>query len=121
MRDELGVKPGNMKLVREAMLADVEDADGTGRAAAVPGMKICGKTGTAQVKNEQNETIGETTWFLSFAPYEEPRYAVVVMIQVEGRHGSGGGTCGPVAKQIYTTIRDLERPGPKPETLALIH
>jgi penicillin-binding protein 2 len=121
VRDDLGVKPDHMRILRDAMLADVEDADGTGRAAAVEGMRICGKTGTAQVKNEQSETVGETTWFLSFAPYEEPHYAVVVMVEMPARHGSGGGTCGPVAKQIYTTIRDLERPGPKPGALALIH
>jgi penicillin-binding protein 2 len=121
VRDELGVKASNMKLLHDAMLADVEDSDGTGRAAAVPGMKICGKTGTAQVKNEQNQTVGEKTWFLSFAPYEEPRYAVVVMVEVEGKHGSGATIGAPIAKQIYTAIRDLERSGPKPETLALIH
>jgi len=117
VRNELGVKPGNLKILREAMLADVEDSDGTGRAAAVPGMRICGKTGTAQVKNEHNETVGETTWFLSFAPYEEPRYAVVVMVEVEGRHGSGGTIGAPIAGKIYSAIRDRERMG-KAETLA---
>ena len=103
------------------MLADVEE-DGTGRAARVEGMSICGKTGTAQVKDEHNEIIGETTWFLSFAPYAEPRYAVVVMVEMEARRGSGGGTCGPIAKQVYTAIRDLERSAPgKPQTLARNH
>ena len=88
VRDELGVQPGNLKILREAMLADVEDSDGTGRAAAVSGMRISGKTGTAQVMNEHAQLIGHTTWFISFAPYEEPRYAVVVMVEVEAR-GSG--------------------------------
>jgi penicillin-binding protein 2 len=121
VRDDLGVKASSLQIVRKAMLADVEE-DGTGRAAAVQGMRICGKTGTAQVKNKHNETVGETTWFLSFAPYEEPRYAVVVMVEMEARRGSGGGTCGPVAKQIYTVIRDLERAAPgKPQTLAKNH
>ena len=118
VRDDLGVKAGNLQIVRKAMLADVEE-DGTGRVAAVPGMSICGKTGTAQVKNEHNETIGETTWFLSFAPYDEPRYAVVVMVEMEARRGSGGGTCGPVARDIYTFIRDREKSAPgKPQALA---
>jgi penicillin-binding protein 2 len=120
VRDELGVKASSLQVVRKAMLADVEE-DGTGKQAYVKGMGICGKTGTAQVKNEHHETVGETTWFLSFAPYEEPRYAVVVMVEMEARRGSGGGTCGPVVRQIYTAIRDLERSGAKPETLALIH
>ena len=119
VRDDLGAKPSSLQIVRKAMLADVEE-DGTGRAAFVPGMGICGKTGTAQVKNERNETIGETTWFLSFAPFEEPRYAVVVMVEMPAKRGSGGGTCGPVAKQIYTAIRDLEQSA-KPAALAIIH
>jgi hypothetical protein len=42
------------------------------------------------------------------------------MVEMEARHGSGGGTCGPVAKQIYTAIRDLEQSA-KPAALAIIH
>jgi penicillin-binding protein 2 len=118
VRNEIGVKPGNLKILREAMLADVEDPDGTGRAAAVPGMRICGKTGTAQVMNEHSQLIGHTTWFISFAPYEEPRYAVVVMVEVEAR-GSGAVTCAPVAGKIYSALRNRERMGTgKTETLA---
>ena len=118
VRDELGVSPGNLRILREAMLADVEDSDGTGRAAAVSGMRICGKTGTAQVMNEHAQLIGHTTWFISFAPYEEPRYAVVVMVEVEAR-GSGGVTCAPIAGKIYSAIRDRERMGTsKTDTLA---
>lgn len=64
-------------------------------------MRVCGKTGTAQ--NKHNGEIDHTTWFLSFAPYESPRYAVVVMVET-GRGGSGGGTCAPVAKLIYEAI-----------------
>jgi len=120
VRDDLGARQSDLQIVRKAMLADVEEG-GTGKEAFVEGMGICGKTGTAQVKNEQNETLGETTWFLSFAPYEEPRHAVVVMVQVEGRHGSGATLSAPIAKQIYTAIRDLPRPGPRPEALAVIH
>jgi hypothetical protein len=41
------------------------------------------------------------------------------MVEMEARRGSGGGTCGPVAKEIYIAIRDLERSAPgKPQTLA---
>ena len=90
----LGVSPRTLQILREAMLADMEDADGTGRQGArVPGMRICGKTGTAQVQDERNahDRPHDLVCF-SFAPYEQPRYAVVVM--VEGG-GSGGGTCAP--------------------------
>jgi penicillin-binding protein 2 len=98
------------------MLADTEDSDGTGRHvrdhAALPGLRICGKTGTAQVQNEYNKKTGQTVWFTSFAPYcppgssEKPHYAVVVM--VEGG-GSGGDTCAPVAGRVYAALMDRDR------------
>src|SRR6185369_6410705 len=46
VRDELGVSQRSLDAVRSAMLADVEDAEGTGTKAFVPGMRICAKTGT---------------------------------------------------------------------------
>ena len=116
VRDNLGVKPRNLDILRAAMLADVEDADGTGRASAVPGLRVCGKTGTAQIMNEHNQVTDHTTWFISYAPYENPRYAVVVMVE---SGGSGGGTCAPIAKEIYLAIQKLEAaPSFKPTTLA---
>ena len=115
VRDELGVQPRNLEILREAMLADVEDPEGTGRSAAVPGLRVCGKTGTAQVMDERNRIVGHNLWFISFAPYENPRYAVVVM--VEGG-GSGGGTCAPVAHDIYEVIQKIETAGAA-KTLAL--
>ena len=118
VRDELGVRPRTLEILREAMLADVEDSDGTGREAAVPGLRICGKTGTSQKKNLQNVLEEHITWFVSFAPYEKPRYAVAVMVEVE-HGGSGGKTCAPIAGKIYAAIQDRERIGtPKNATLA---
>ena len=116
VRDELGVKPRNLEILREAMLADVEDSDGTGVRAAVPGLRIAGKTGTAEVKNAAGASVTDITWFISFAPYEEPRYAVVAM--VEGGK-SGGRTCAPIVQKIYTAIQERERSGSgKAATLA---
>jgi penicillin-binding protein 2 len=104
LRDELGVHPKNLALIRDAMLADVEEEKGTGRSAFVPGMRICGKTGTAQVKHGGVLTRHDT-WFVSFADYDDPRYVIVVM--VEGG-GSGGGTSEPVARLFYVAIHKME-------------
>jgi penicillin-binding protein 2 len=105
VRDQLGVKDRTLQIIRDSMLADVEDAEGTGKAAATPGLRVCAKTGTAQVTDPQNRVIDHTTWFASFAPYEKPRYVVVVMVE----SGKGGGTtCGPVAGQIYRSLVELE-------------
>jgi penicillin-binding protein 2 len=106
VRDDLGVKPRSLEILRAAMLADVEDADGTGRAAQIPSFRVCGKTGTAQIMNEHNQVTDHTTWFISFAPYENPRYAVVVMVE---SGGSGGGTCAPIAKEIYLALQKREQ------------
>ena len=104
VRDHLGVSDRNLKILRDAMLAETEE--GTGQPAQVPGLKICGKTGTAQVMNSRNQEIDRTTWFASFAPYENPRYAVVVMVE-SGTFG--GTTCAPIAHDIYVAILNSEK------------
>jgi len=109
VRDHLTVNPRNLQIVRDAMYSDVQDPGGTGTAAAVPGLTICGKTGTAQVMDEHNRTIADTTWFASFAPYEKPRYAVLIMIEVGVNEGSGGKTCAPIGHHIYTALLQREQ------------
>jgi len=106
-RDELRVSERSLKVTREAMLADVESG-GTGKQALVPGMSIGGKTGTAQITDPRGNKVGVTTWFASCAPFENPRWVVVVMVE---QGASGGGTCAPVAAQIYRTIQKLELEG----------
>ncbi len=108
LRDELKVQPRHLEIIRAGMLADVEDNEGTGKRSLVPGMDVCGKTGTAQIK-PGNGVVDHILWFASFAPYQSPRYVVVVMI--EGG-GSGGGTCAPVARQVYLAIQKRLNPVP---------
>ena len=109
VRDRLGIRPGSLNILRAAMLAETEDPEGTGHAAVVgPQMRICGKTGTAQVMDVHNREIGRTTWFASFAPYEHPRYAVVVMVE-NGTYG--GPTCAPIAHDIYEALLKKETSG----------
>lgn len=103
-RNDLGVKESSLEVTRAAMLADVEEG-GTGKEALVPGMKIGGKTGTAQITDPRGNIVGHTTWFASCAPFERPRWVVVVMVE-EG--ASGGRTCAPVAGKIYRTIQQLD-------------
>ena len=113
LRGELGVRAQNLQIVRDAMLADVEDPHGTGTNVFMANLRICGKTGTAQVKLNGVLTRHDV-WFVSFAPYENPRYAVVVI--VEGG-GSGGGTCAPLARQIYQVIKQIDALAPRTDGL----
>lgn len=107
-RDDLGVKARTLEITREAMLADVEAPGGTGSKAFVEGFRVCGKTGTAQVTNPQGDVIDHTVWFASYAPYENPRYVVVLMVE---SGASGGGTCAPAVGRIYKAIQKLEQQG----------
>ena len=109
LRDELRVSGRSLDLVRAAMRDDVADGEGTGRAAAVAGMEVCGKTGTATSPHRRS------TWFASFAPYGSPRYVVVVMVE-DGV--SGGATCAPLAQQVYLALQKREQRAPgKPPLL----
>jgi penicillin-binding protein 2 len=108
IRSQLNVSRRSLDIVREAMLADVEEAEGTGKKAAVTGLRICAKTGTAQIMTGR-KVVGHTVWFASFAPYENPRYVVVVMLETE-QGGSGGDTCAPVAHQVYLALQKRDQP-----------
>lgn len=105
LRADLHLNPKHVEIIHRAMVADVENPEGSGTAAAVKGLRVSGKTGTAQVSRGKLG-MDHITWFVSFAPYEKPKYAVVVMVQ---SGASGGGTCAPVARQIYEEILKIEQ------------
>jgi penicillin-binding protein 2 len=108
VRDHLGVSDRSMTILHQAMLGETEDPEGTGKRAVINGMRICGKTGTAQVQDTKNRLTGWNYWFASFAPYEKPKYAVVVMVESSER-GSGGEICAPIAHDIYLAIQKSEQ------------
>jgi penicillin-binding protein A len=70
---------------------------GTGTAAQIPGIKVAGKTGTAETGGTLN-----TTWFVAFAPADAPRVAVAVVLQ--NQTGAGGTTAAPIAKAIMESL-----------------
>jgi peptidoglycan glycosyltransferase len=71
--------------------------EGTGTAAAVSGIDVAGKTGTAEVGNGVNDA-----WFIGFAPASDPQIAIACV--VEHTTGFGGPTCGPIFKAVAETI-----------------
>ncbi len=66
-------------------------------------VSISGKTGTAQVsgKNPNGSAKNDTSWFASYAPTEDPKYAVVMMVS---QGGFGASTSGVGVKEIYSTL-----------------
>ena len=95
----LSVRPQNMAIVRQAMLGAVQSPQGTGHHAAVRGLTVAGKTGTAQFNTVDGKI--NRAWFIGFAPYEQPRIAMAVLIE-DGV--SGGHYAAPVAGQIFAGI-----------------
>lgn len=73
------IRPEQLAALREAM-ADVVSSRGTAGSAAVQGITIAGKTGTAQNAGPDH------AWFVGFAPYEDPKIVVAVFVEF-GLHG----------------------------------
>jgi penicillin-binding protein A len=72
---------------------------GTGRSAQIPGIKVAGKTGTA----ETGLNHVYTAWFVSFAPADNPQVAVAVVLEKQA-NGFGGAVAAPIAKQVMQTL-----------------
>ena len=105
---QLGVHPRSLQILRDAMLGGNRRPEGTGKAARA--WRACGfaaRPARRRCRTTRNRIIGYNFWFASFAPYENPQYAVVVMVQ-SGQHGSGGLVCAPIAHDIYETILKKE-------------
>jgi penicillin-binding protein A len=88
-----------------SLMVDVV-AYGTGTAAALDGVKVAGKTGTAELEDTRDPETGETrppdpentdAWFTAYAPAGKPRIAVAVMLV---RAGAGGATAAPAARVV---------------------
>jgi penicillin-binding protein 2 len=95
-------------IVREGMRRAVEHPGGTGGLARIKGMEVAGKTGTAQ-----NPHGPDHAWFVGFAPYDDPRIAIAVLVE---NAGFGGSHAAPVAgmcmeRYLYgALIRDTPSP-----------
>ncbi len=73
-------------------------SEGTGRNAAVDGAQVCGKTGTAD-HNGTNKGEAAHSWFIGFAPYDNPQVAVAVIVE---NGGQGGIAAANIASNIIS-------------------
>lgn len=91
------MEAGNARTLSE-MMVSVVDA-GTGTAAQIPGVRVAGKTGTAQTA----EGEAPHAWFVAFAPAEAPEIAVAVVVLNGGDLGNeitGGQASAPIAQDL---------------------
>lgn len=108
--ERLPFELGHLAFLKRALEGVVEDPHGTGRAARISGVRIGGKTGTAQVVALQEDTQEkkdkpparwrEHAWFVAFAPVDAPKIAVSVLVE---HGGHGGSAAAPLAKEMIRT------------------
>jgi peptidoglycan glycosyltransferase len=79
-----------------AMMLDVVRS-GTGTAAAIAGVQVAGKTGTAELRPNSKDPKDADAWFVAFAPAQQPKVAVAVMLVGAG---FGGKAAAPIAKRV---------------------
>ncbi len=105
---KVNISPKNMELVKQALVAVVNEPHGTATMAKIKGITVAGKTGTAQVINmeafknldsggEVPEKYRDHAWFVAVAPAEHPKIAISVLIE---HGGHGGSASAPVAVRL---------------------
>lgn len=98
----LDVKPETLDFLKSALHEVVVSGTAAGVYSGFP-VEISGKTGTAEVfgKNANGSKKDNTSWFASFAPSKNPRYAVVMMVS---QGGFGASTSAVGVRRVYSTI-----------------
>ena len=108
-----------IKIIKKAMFKVVNENKGTAFNSRIDDIKFAGKTGTSQVKRisiseresddfrkkEQEWKNRDHALFVGYMPYDDPEYAISVIIE---HGGSGASTAAPIAKQIFNFINKLE-------------
>jgi penicillin-binding protein 2 len=104
-RETVDFQPSSFETIIEGMWKSV-NREGTGRGAMVPGFDVCGKTGSTQVISreaakklaEAGREIKTHSWFSGFAPRDNPRVVVTVLVEYGG---GGGALAAPLARDIF--------------------
>ena len=98
----LPATPATLKFLQQSFREVVTAGTGTGAFAGFP-IAVSGKTGTAQVfgRNANGSLKSDTSWFASYGPTQNPRYAVVMMVS---QGGFGASVSGVGVRKIYETL-----------------
>ncbi len=107
VRKKIPVSEENMDIVRRGMYLAVYGPRGTARTAALPGITVAGKTGTAEFAvdmdgdglpdRDEEGNLPTHAWFTAYAPYEDPEVAIVVFVY---GGGEGSATAVPIAREV---------------------
>jgi penicillin-binding protein 2 len=109
---EWALNPANVKDVVSGMCGVVNEAGATGVRAALPGIEVCGKTGTAQVASEDyvkahkgdvnQQNLKDNAWFVGFAPGQAPEIVVVALFE----HGAESKFAAPIVRDVIKAYFD---------------
>lgn len=81
-----------------AAIMELVVESGTGTAARIPGVRVAGKTGTAETGRQGQNDV----WFIGFAPVEAPTIAIAVALSDQA--GTGGALAAPIARAVMETL-----------------
>ena len=98
---DIGISRHSFDIVRQAMYKVVNGA-GTATNIRLPDIKIAGKTGTAQNPHGKEHSV-----FIGFAPYDNPKIAIAVIVE---NAGFGSTVAAPIAQQVIKAYLEKEKP-----------
>jgi len=103
IREEITVSPDVRDELRRALVGVTSDAMGTAHQAAVKGIEVAGKTGTAQWGPTDRQRIA--AWFTGFLPADNPKYSFAALYEGEpGMDPHGGSHAAPIIGKIFKEI-----------------
>lgn len=94
------IDPKYLDFVKATMEKVVNSENGTGKKARIKGVRVAGKTGTSENPHGDNHA-----WFTAFAPAEDPRLAIIVLVE---NGGEGGVVAAPMAKRLMEQALGLD-------------
>jgi penicillin-binding protein 2 len=103
LMEKTDIDPAALEEVRRALAGVVAEPAGTGQRARTPLAAVAGKTGTAQVVAQKvpgkklSGRAEDHAWFVAYAPVEDPKIAVAVLVE---NSGHGGSVAAPIAKRV---------------------
>ena len=128
-KGELKLSPKTVEILNSALWGVVNEPGGTGHAARMLNVDVCGKTGTSQVlglpedeKARRMKIISafhkDHALFVGYAPLKNPEIAVAVILE---NAGGGGMVAAPVARKILTAYFEGKKKNKQPKVVAQSH
>ncbi len=101
---KINISPKTIEIVKKGMYDVVNTPGGTAFGIRIPGLDVCGKTGTAQAPRGQ----ADHSWFVCFAPRENPKIAIAILVE---NAGFGAAVAAPIARELLKEFFGIKEQG----------